>query len=423
MKRLFVFVFACLLLSGVAVAQPQPDRIILQFDGTNYTGLPQQSVIVGPAELIVSIDCTPAGTCIGVKPLLDNSAQKLSVNDSTTTQATIHITSSVVNQSGSTLVLLPGDHRIFLRRAAGGAATGTAGGAASGTGCGPLEDAVTYEPDANRAHFYVTVDGSILKKPDHVDENDSVVVHVRAIRPEDEALLGTVKVARISATRVPATRIVGSDATITNFKAAGGVCERTFTLGDFNPDEGAVEITRTEGGAEKKDTFKFTVDKLYAGTLSFGPIFTRGVGNPTFKLAPKGDKKVIVASEEGSKNVVYAVDYTYYMWGQRDLEKGDPRWFAHINPTIGVSITNMSDHAIFGATIDVGQFLFTIGSHLEHVNRLAASSGLSAGSEFAGEEAAIPQSKRWLTHGFVGVSVDLRAAAALLKALGTGGGS
>jgi len=421
MKRLLISVLGCVLFSGFAAAQPNPDQLTLQFNGTTYTGLPLQPLTVGPADLVITIDCTAAGNCIGVKQLLDNHSDRLVIEDSGTTNAHIRISPSIVSAAGSTLKFPPTAAQISLRRVAGqGGGNGVV--PAVGEDCS-IDDVVLYELAANRAHFYVTPDASILKKPAHVDEDDSVIVHVVATRPGDEALLDTIKVARTSPTRVPATRIVGSDVTITNLKAAGGKCERTFTLGDFNPDEGAVEITRTEGVAEKKDTFKFTVDKLYAGTLSFGPIFTRGVGNQTFKLAPKGDKKVIVGSEEGSKNVVYVIDYTYYMWGQRDLEKGDPRWFAHINPTIGISVNNMSDHAIFGATIDIGQFLFTIGSHLEHVNRLASSSGLAAGSEFAGEEAAIPQSKRWLTHGFVGVSVDLRAAAALLKALGTGGGS
>ncbi len=303
-------------------------------------------------------------------------------------------------------------------------------GRLSETACGPL---VIYDQLQNIARFVVTSNAAILSAPTHVDENDRVIVYVYEPDPNNSVLLSHLQVARTSATRVPTVRVAGSDVSlsaITKFSKGPSTpppC-RAFSLGDFQPtvdanSEGAVEI---RDSSKKTDpalgAFKFTVDPLYAGILSFGPVFTRGPGDQTFKLQPLPDNKnAVIAGDEGHRNVIYAVQYTYFMWGQRDFEKGEPRsrWYAHVNPTIGMSIDKPLDHALLGASIDIGQFIFTLGSHVARVNRLSSDSGLKSGSVFTGTKDDIPTARSWVTHGFVSVSVDLRAAATLLKALTT----
>lgn len=281
----------------------------------------------------------------------------------------------------------------------------------------------TYDQENNVAHFVVTPGGSILTYPSQPpDEDDTIVVHVVG----DAPIVDVIEVARTSATRTTGTlTIAGEGATIDRQVAkernAGFECAvRTFTLGDFAPGEATVEMYSNAAGTKTTlGSFKFNVNKLYHGILSFGPVWTRQLGDESFKLAPSGQDKIIISSEEKTRNIIYAVSYTYYALGRRDFEKSYPL-LRHVNPTIAFSTTSMTDHALAGVTFDLGQILITGGLHFAHVTRLSSASGLIVGGKFTGADTDIPTSKRWESHPFIGVSVDLRAASALLKALGKG---
>jgi hypothetical protein len=283
--------------------------------------------------------------------------------------------------------------------------------------CVPTTLSPSYLQKQNIAHFVVTPGGSILQYPEQpVDENDLVTVHV--FGPDN--IVDHVEVARTSATRpTGALSVVGGGETLARFSAADIVCvERQFTLGDFAPGEATVEMYTSDKGTKTTlGSFKFNVNKLYDGILNFGPVWTRQLADTSFKLAPSGQDKIIVASEEKRQNITYVLGYTYYAWGKRDLEK-QYDWRTHINPTLAFSINNMSDHALAGVTCDIGQILITAGVHFAHVTRLNSASGLQPGSKFTSADTDIPTAKRWEHRPFLGVTVDLRAANALLKALG-----
>jgi hypothetical protein len=436
MRFQVLFTFVLLPIATAAVAQ-NPERVTVttssQNGATRGTVSPSTLTDVGAEGALITIDCTATNNCNKLDATLDN--QSRTISDVSGTAGSIKLKQADVSTSGSTVLILDGNTPIAsvrLRSVKSPSTTSSSSNsAANSAGCSTLPS--TYEPELDRngkpklgadarsdAHFVVTSGGSILQYPDQpVDENDRVFVHVQGTPDE----VPNIEVARTSPTRIPGAHFVGEGTTI-NLKAKERCTERVFELGDFAAGEGAVEVyTVATGQKVSRGAFKFTVDTLYSGIIGFGPMFTRGIGDETFKLQARGDKKVITASAEGVRNVIYAVSYTYFMWGRRDLEKPEMRWFTHVNPTLGISVNNMSDHALVGASIDLGQLLITVGSHVAHVTRLNSKSGLSDGSEFPGTADDIPTSKRWESHAFIGVSVDIRAAAALLKTLATGGGS
>jgi len=268
-----------------------------------------------------------------------------------------------------------------------------------------------YDEKENRAYFVVASDGSSLVRPERpIDENDVIVVQI----VDDQNVVNDLRVVRKSATRVFTPRTVGSETQIARF-AGKDVCKE-FILGDFAPGEGQIEISSKKSGTVL-GSFTFKVNTLYTGILSFGPVWSRQVNDQSFILVSRGDKKVIAPVEEGSRSIFYAVNYTYFWRGGRDLEKSPSDPLAHINPTIGIAMNSMSDHALVGLSFDVGDFLFTGGVHFAHQTRLSSASGLTPGSEFTGNASDIPTAKRWDGHAYFGVSINLRAAGELLKSI------
>jgi hypothetical protein len=420
--KLTVFISLLLLTASVG-ARAEPTKVDLKVtsgpNGLVATGVTDSQIIDITADgAALSISCTTDDMCTPIIAVVNGKPAVLSgTNPKTATLA-----ADAISSAGTNVVVRKGagGQKIIafqLRNPSpGGKKAAPAQGAS--LACTPTPLPQTYDQDGNVAHFVVTPGGSILQRPDQpVDEDDVVIVHVYG----DEPVVDKIEVARTSATRTTGTlSIAGAGQTpdLSRFDAEKLNCvERQFTLGDFAPGEATVEMyTIASGTKTTLGSFKFNVNTLYHGILSFGPVWTQQLGNETFKLAPSGTDKIIVASEEKDRNVIYAVAYTYYFLGRRDLEKSDSL-IHHVNPTIAVAINNMSDHAMAGLSFDVGQIIITGGVHFAHVTRLSSASGLVPGSKFIGTDADIPTSKRWEHKLFLGVTVDLRAATALLKAV------
>lgn len=410
-----VATFLVLTLCAGALQAESPTKIEIELSRTGATvqasGAPSGIADVGPDGALLTIRCGASlPDCTGANARLSGDAVTLEGENPKTAM----IDASDISAAGSRL-LVRFDNIDVAGVTLRNSATPPPSSAASGCS---LSLEWSYDMEHDIAQFVVTPGGSILVYPTQpVDEDDRVIVHVLG----DRAVVDNIEVARTSATRQTGEiQIVGAGTGVKlQSKKALDCAQRQFTLGDFAPGEATVEMyTVANNQKTTLGTFKFNVNRLYHGILSFGAAWTRNLGDASFKLAPQGDKMIIVADEEGKRDILYTVGYTYYAWGRRDLEKGEPRWYAHVNPTLAVSVEHLTDHALAGATVDAGQLLFSVGIHFAHVTRLNSASGLAPGSTFAGTADQIPTAERWQSHVYMSVSVDLRAAGALLKALG-----
>jgi hypothetical protein len=403
----------------------QPTPVEVTLDKTMFGAPPKVlRTQIGSTDAMVNIHCTNID-CSKLKLFLGN-AEQFGVNISSSDQS-LKLTQKDIAQNGAELVIRSseagdaskGNIAIvrFLAPSASDLSTSSGLNAVSKqfARCGdiPLH---AYDERNNLAFFEVTPDGSMFTRPERpIDENDTIIVQLYDVPDHIEK----VRVVRKSATRTFQPRTAGADAG--GVKLEAGIDKlpcKEFRLGDFAPGEGQVEISDKTTGAVL-GSFTFKVNSLYTGILSFGPTWTGQTSEQSFTVIKKGDKQVIAAAEEGKRSILYTVNYTYFWRGGRDLEKfgsgGDP--LSHINPTLGIAMKKTSDHAFAGLSIDAGDFLFTAGVHFAHQTQLSASSGLTPGSEFTGTTADIPTSKRWDSHAYFGVSINLRAASELLKSI------
>ena len=292
-----------------------------------------------------------------------------------------------------------------------------------------------YDERANLARILVSPLGNRLSlPPKSIDENDVIQVIVVA----DSALLPRLKVRRTSAFRTAGgIRIVGPSGEL------GGVLDSlrrealeelppcgslTVDLADFAPGKGEIEIAAQKAdGEEVLGTIEVGVNPLYTGAFSLGVIRTKLL-DPAFGLRFNGTDSIITVTEDnvqdvdsGDHRIEYALLYTPFVWGRRDLEKDTPFGLNHVNPTIGLVLNDVADNFLAGVSADVlGSIYFTAGAHAGRVRQLDSRSGLSVGSAFDGPRSAIPTVKRWRTEFFLGVTVDARAAVQLLRLVLTG---
>lgn len=421
MRKVSELVFLMLLVATAASAQNKVITVTITgpnsatAQGTDASGITD----VGGSNVELTIACGGGVDCSTVNAVFRSQAVVLTNVDAQTKRGTIP--SAQILKQASGVIIRSGNKRITSVRLQNTAAPN--GNAAGGNRAGQsnvctLVIPETYLQDEDVAHFVVTPGGSILQYPDQpVDEDDIVNVHVVG----DRAIVENIEAARTSATRQTGTLSIAGEGQEIDFQAAEDrvldCVERTFTLGDFAAGEATVEMyTIVEGTKTTLGSFRFNVNKLYHGILSFGPARTRTV-DTDFQLVKQGDKNVIVPTAEGD-DIVQAIYYTHYAWGRRDLEKKTSHWYHHINPTVGFSVADTTDHALAGVSIDLGFFLINGGVHYGRVTTLSPTSGLEPGSPFTGTKEEIPRTDRWKSSGFIGVSVDLRAASALLKALG-----
>jgi len=286
------------------------------------------------------------------------------------------------------------------------------------------------EPGSDSAfvpHFVVDFLGNVYLRPEWpVDDRDRVRVTVIA---KQEAV-AQLRISRHSAFRSVGTlNILGAGTDVSKLlrQSEGAPVQlgcRTVTLGDFASGKGEVEIAFVDdkGAAQVLGSFDFAVNPTYTGAFSLGAIRTPLL-DPDIGLAFNGTDTVITAKTDGiqgedkkAHRILYTVAYTYYMWGRRDVEKPRPFWH-RINPMMGVVLNDIPNNFIAGATVDLfdGVFLHA-GAHAGKVRALDPHSGLELGDKFTAEAKELPIVRRWKTKFFVGVSIDLRAAAQLFTA-------
>jgi hypothetical protein len=282
-----------------------------------------------------------------------------------------------------------------------------------------------YSPETNQGLALVSPTGNLLSPlPTNFDEDDDLMVIVVG----DVRLLPLLSVRRTSAFRqVGNLTIVGQDVNLTEALRSRLQAKRTgcgvdtIHVNNFAPGRGEVAISTATG--QTIGSFDLAVNHLYWGAFSMGVIRTPLI-DPTFGLFFNGTDSVITVTTDGLRGVdknthriLYTVLLTPFVWGHRDIEKPVPL-IQHLNPTIGLVLNDVPNNFVAGVTADVLNSVFvTAGAHAGKVHELDPRSGLSVGDAFSGPSSDIPTLKRWHTKFFVGVSVDLRAAAQLLRAV------
>jgi hypothetical protein len=279
-----------------------------------------------------------------------------------------------------------------------------------------VRDREGYDLRNNILRVVVSPTGNVLGEfPDAFDEDDVLEVIVHG----DARLLPALKVVRKSAFRqVGGISILGAGVAIPKellerHAAEDAQCQqRSFFVRDFAPGKGLVEIRAvTTEGEVTTGSLEFAVHRLYTGMFSLGALQTDLV-DPEFTLTPSGSQSVITPTEQGSTRILYALFYTPFVWGKRDIEKNPRRLIEHLNPTVGIVLNDVADNALAGFSVDVfNGFVVTGGWHLGHIHVLQ---GYHVGDVFNGTAAQIPVAQKWDSSGFFAVSVDLRAAVELL---------
>lgn len=285
------------------------------------------------------------------------------------------------------------------------------------TNCGDC-----YQPKTNTAHFEVTAVGTVLHGPtSSIDENDAIEVTVHAHRD----LIPFLQVRRTSAIRnTDDLRIVGKDIKLPQLggsrQASGEPCSKiTVFLRDFAPGPATVTISARVG--EKSidlGSFEFVVNRLYHGVLGFGPVAS--AAKPThYTIVDRAGTSVIEETRaKGDGKLSYAFTYTAFI-KRRDLEKDLPwKSWERVNPTLGFLTQDPHLNALIGLSYDLPTIMLTVGVHLTQGERLTKQSRLFVGAPFDGQASAIPRRDVLESGLFASVQLDLRAALALIGAMG-----
>lgn len=297
------------------------------------------------------------------------------------------------------------------------------------------------EPSGNE--FVVSPNGDILgRPPTPINEGQKVIVEIVA----DQRLVPQLHAQRSSAFRtVRISNILSGSVTVPTevITAAGkqaltsenAACDRaTFQLADFAPGQATVEISAlTDKGKQALGTFDFTVDELYTGAFILGGIWT-SVRNSSFgKTTIRRDTvvggvnqeavdTVITETDKGGPRFLYAVTYTPFIWGERDVKVGLKNWYEHFNPAVGLALNDISNNAMAGVDFDMWNRIYVIyGLHVGRVTELDPRAKLTLGSVIA--NTPVPTRRAWETGWFWGVGVDLQAGIDLFHSILSGGNS
>ena len=399
--------------------------------------------LLAPSGVILEVKCEGGADCTKLTATVGAEGgrqEALTPTPNTKAATTITLPDTEMDEAATTELVLSYDgqplQRFKFTRSTGAADDGGgrnvpdagAGGLAEllATDCRrALRGRITvYDRARDVATFVVTPRGRVLLRPQqHVDENDAISVIVVA----DTRLLPLLRVERKSPIRdLEQISILGEGERITRFAGAlgGPSCgQDTSQVGDFAPGRGVVEIRALKPGREDEQvtgSFDFNVNRLYVGMFSLGAIRTE-LEDPEFGLAFNGQDSVIVVREDGSPRILYTVMFTPFLWGRRDSEKGAARWWHHVNPSVGIVLKDVGQNAVAGLTVDVANmFLFHGGVHGGRVRRLNEDSPFREGDVFPGPSSALAVRKDWKFDWFAGVTVDLRVAARLLRAVVAG---
>lgn len=431
---------------------------LLEIDGEVPTESP---VVLTDLTQNVTVQCPDEATCATVQLAIgDDDEERPLTPSGSGTQRQFQFTLADVPAEGGEWLLTfgeEGDQRILAVEIAQGASkdladrpAGLPGATLEGitsegdtvadllkTLCTEYPEAGGYNRSANRASVVVTPTGLVLSESADIhlfDENDTLEVTVVA----DVRLLPLLTVRRTSAFRDARTiRLIGEGADLTGLDLQSAedldlriqkVCGSfQYRLSNFAPGRGVVEI-KASGLTDAVGEFDLQVNPLYSGMLTLGPIQTDLVDR-MFTLSAVGSDQIVTAGSQGDDEVLYAIFYTPFLWGKRDLEK-KYNWYEHINLSIGAAFEDVADNAFVGISVDLPRgFVVTWGKHFGQVSVLPEELDLSPGDTFDAPMDAdpmadpqLPTATSWEDDEFIGFTVDLRAAVTFFKAA-LGGGS
>lgn len=293
-----------------------------------------------------------------------------------------------------------------------------------------------YSERRNKALFVISASGTVVSRPGAVIDEDDAVEVVVVGHP---AVIPRMFVRRTSDFRTPGIfSVVGAGGsvpggTFVRMSAAGDRVEcktSTTILSDFSPGQATVEIgVLSSEGEVTTGSFDFGVSSLYMGALGIGA-FHSNLEDHEFDLATVGDTTVIVQSAGEGPRLLYAITYTPFVWGQRNLDRersgisnalGGGGLIGRINPTVGLALTDVSENAFMAASVDLASAVYIhAGYHFGRVRRLNADAGVALGQAYGGLASSIPTKRVWAGSFAWGITVDLRVGAALIRTALTG---
>jgi hypothetical protein len=432
-------------LLGAAATAAQSWTITIGPDNTATSTLQDGAVnVITQSQAKVNVECQSGVDCSQADLHLELDGTLVADLGPPTSSAagrTFTISQSAVSPGTDLVVLLNGNEIDSYQ-----IAPATAGGAPSGDGaqqpdlpppappptlaqllalpCPRTYTVPPYDEKGNLGEIVVDPLGTVLASnlDTQFDENDNLIVRIVA----DKRLLPLLTAARTSAFRdATAVQIVGGGQQAPLLTRQAGLVpdcgEQKLLLSNFAPGEGEVQISALqEAQLTPTGGFDFNVNPLYTGMLTLGAARTDLV-DAGFKIAVVGGQTVIAAGEEGDQDLVYALFYTAFLWGKRDLQKRVP-WYKHLNPTIGVAPDDITDNAFIGVNADLPAGIsLTFGRHFRQIQVL--EQGLAIGTPFAGTADQIPAAQEWKDDNFWAISIDLRIMVQVLRAAAVPGGT
>jgi hypothetical protein len=218
--------------------------------------------------------------------------------------------------------------------------------------------------------------------------------------------------------------VAGAGTTITVAREAmvegAEPCHTTYAVvRDFAPGAGVIAVEhlqRQDGGGLKAapmSTFEIPVLPMHHAGLSFGIVDT-DLEDPSFQLVGSDSA---VAELNGGRRRLYSVLLTPFVLGRRNVARWSGNPLQHVSPTIGLVVNDVASNALVGVTMDLPAATYiTYGWHFGRRTQLHGSNPL--GTSLKGTGRTIVTERPWSRGTFFAFSVDVRAAAELLKAVG-----
>lgn len=276
-----------------------------------------------------------------------------------------------------------------------------------------------YDAATNQAVFVVSPFGTVLARPDQpIDENDAVAVYVVG----KAADVVNVRIRRSSLAREGGIiSIQGFEAVEdSDNKRMNALAEWFFDLpqeqcrvvradlGDFDSGRGEIQITRVGETDKEMGKFDLTVNPLYTGAFTLGPVYTWNDDRTFDTLADR-----TIHETSTGRETHYVVAYSHFLTGRRDPEKNG--WLG-VGAVVAVQPDELLDHAFIGGSVDLFGSIFVVGGfHGAEVTRLNSASGLRVGDKLPSGFTTVPTQEEWKWGGFVGITLDIRAAAGLIS--------
>jgi hypothetical protein len=427
-------------LAVVAHSRPgSAQDVTIQLKGTpaSFTADPGAPSISIPAQtgsaVRLQVTCAPPFDCTKVSIGGDAKAQGAAAPTATATSFVFTIPGGPGTPSFKGRIVHDGkesSNELTFTAAGAAAATGPSTPTLAQQVAGWLATPCPVLPFPN-ADIVMSPFGRVLNGPPRsFDDDDKVTVSVLV----DDRVAHLIAVREASELAAPVvTNIYGSDSPFFKNQSTGGapvaplVPQCTYTrpepLGPFASPKGVAQVTVYDGTALKDlGSAQFVVAPLYTGSFMLGAIGTE-LAAPTYAKAFNGTDTVIVERETG-RRLLYTATYTHF-WRKRDLTQPLPasRFLEGITPMVGVVLNDAASNALAGVNVELRPGLgLMVGRHFGRVNVLDESTGARVGQEFE-NRGDVPTDRKWRSEWFYGASVDVRAAAGLLKSVLGGGKS